>query len=130
MACEAFWAKIKDRLDAKTISGGGDCILWTGGVDRHGYGRMKVTWPNGSKSEVGSHRLAFMLENKLLKSEMPTHDEYNQPLDISHLCHHKACVNVTHLVMEPRCINNDRKHCRNLNYCSGQHAPPCMLPVP
>ena len=86
-----------------------------------------MTWPDGTKSEVKVHRLAFMKANNMIKGEIPSHDGHDDPLDVSHLCHNKLCMNVAHLVLESRATNNDRKHCWHLHRCSGQHEPHCVF---
>ena len=48
--------------------------------------------------------------------------------EISHLCHHRACVNPAHLNLESTGINNERRVCRSQNRCKGHlNEPPCYF---
>ena len=130
MPRQKFWDKIKKSLDKSSDFGAGGCIMWTGATDRHGYGRKQVTWPDSNKSEMRVHRLSFMMNKNLMYWEIASHDDNGQPLDVSHRCHNKLCINSAHLVLEARDINNDRNHCMHLNRCTGNHDPHCLLPRP
>ena len=129
MSREAFWEKIKRSIQKKSVvlGGEGGCITWTGALDRHGYGRKAVVWPDGKKSEVGVHRLVYMAKQDLMWDEIPTNDGGGHPLDVSHLCHNKVCVNTEHLTLERREVNNDRVHCFHQHRCSRWHDPHCLF---
>ena len=48
--------------------------------------------------------------------------------DASHLCHNSLCVNSSHINIEPRTINNQRKICVSINKCIGHtDNPECLL---
>lgn len=60
----------------------GDCLIWTGNLDKNGYGRYKHKgreWP--------AHRLAWAVA----RGPVP------EGLHIDHLCFNKRCVKVEHL---------------------------------
>lgn len=59
------------------------CILWTGGVDRRGYGRVKVDGKG-----LFAHRYFYELE----RGPIPVGKE------LHHKCEVPACVNPAHLV--------------------------------
>ena len=48
---EAFWKKLKEKLNKKTEIGVGTfaCDTWEGAKEHNKYGRIRVTWPDGSK---------------------------------------------------------------------------------
>lgn len=59
-----------------------DCIIWTGAASSGGYGSLRV---NGRM--VKAHRYAWERAN----GPIP------EGVEIDHICHIKACVNVEHL---------------------------------
>lgn len=71
---DRFWM----RVDAD-----GDCWLWTGPVDREGYGQLAMPGPR----YVKAHRIAYEL---LVGPIEPG-------LQVDHLCRVRACVNPDHL---------------------------------
>ena len=73
--------KILDRLDLYTDKTG-ECWLWTGSLNRIGYGKIMV----GGKI-VGAHRIAYEMAFGTIPSG----------LQIDHTCHTRACVNPDHL---------------------------------
>lgn len=60
------------------------CWLWTGALDRHGYGRFNL---NPEKESVLAHRVAYEL----------VHGAIAAGLEIDHLCRVLSCVNPAHL---------------------------------
>lgn len=114
------------------------CRLWTGAKDRDGYGRIKVTWllPDGStvsKTERAP-RIVYMLKlNVHTKCDFPTSadsaDGLTVPLEVSHLCHQRLCVNADHLSLEPRSVNMGRMHCKGQRQCHQCHEgyPRCLI---
>lgn len=73
------------RFEAKTIpEPNTGCLLWTGGINEHGYG---VFW-NGERLEK-AHRFAL----RAAGVEVPT------DLDVRHTCDTPGCVEAQHLVV-------------------------------
>ena len=103
---------------------GHGCILWFGSVDRWGYGRQWVTWPDGTHREERAHIMAYLVKMKLV--EIPLHDDVGTQLDVSHLCHNKSCINPDHLVMEAHEVNMQRVHCVSQGLCTKNHTA-CLL---
>ena len=71
----------------------GDCWLWTGVIEHHGYGRAQlrgVLWY--------AHRLVWTA----LMGAIP------EGHDIDHLCRVRACVNPDHLEVVTRRVNINR----------------------
>lgn len=73
---ERFWARVEKR-------GPEECWLWTGPLNRSGYGGIGV---RGARN-VGAHRVAY----ELLVGSIP------EGLHIDHLCRVRHCVNPAHL---------------------------------
>ena len=87
------------------------CRLWLGSKDRDGYGIVRF-WFRGTRLKVKTHRLAFYLENNF-----PT----MKGMHVSHICHTKDCIAVSHLSLETVAINNERKICVNNGECTGHY---------
>lgn len=89
----------------------GQCVVWTGSLDRYGYGLLRVSW-SGKRVKLLAHRLAYFLSGSEFRPLYPgTH--------VSHLCHNKACVRREHLSYEPASINNARRVCLLNGECAG-----------
>lgn len=89
----------------------GSCHLWLGQTDRYGYGFKRLTL-NGSRMQLKVHRLAYFLESAHI---------LNPKMHVSHLCHNKTCVRLSHLSYEPQAVNNARKSCSLTKECSGHY---------
>ena len=70
-----------DRLSDKFLVGD-DCWTWTAGLDRRGYGRIRV----GDKT-AAAHRVVY----ELLSGPIP------EGLSLDHLCRNPSCVRPDHL---------------------------------
>lgn len=94
-----FWPKVQKR-------GHEDCWLWTGGLERTGYGHYIAT--HEGVRHTKAHRFAY----HVLVGAIPA------GLDLDHLCHtrdepcrarnqcpHRRCVNPAHLEPVPERIN-------------------------
>jgi hypothetical protein len=79
---ERFWARVQP------VESG--CWLWTGPIDRAGYGRT------GSGPPL-AHRFAW----QQIRGALPE-------LELDHLCRVRACVNPDHLEPVTRAVNNQR----------------------
>jgi hypothetical protein len=121
------------RLSA-AMAGGRGCVLWTGAKDRDGYGRIKVTWtmPDGStvsKTERAP-RIAYMIKLGInCKTDFPLSPVVTEPLEVSHRCHDRLCVNPDHLSLEPQPVNIGRMHCKLQQLCHQGHEgyPHCLF---
>lgn len=67
-----------------------DCIVWTGVLNRGGYGRLQV---NGRM--VLAHRYAYERE----------HGPISEGAEVDHTCWNRACVNPEHLRLATRSQN-------------------------
>ena len=84
------WWSLKDPellkrrlLVMRRVDSTSDCWIWTGPIDNHGYGRIRV---DGVKIRV--HRLS----HKLFKAS-----EFIDNLQTCHRCNHRLCFNPEHL---------------------------------
>jgi hypothetical protein len=77
------------------------CLLWTGLVDKAGYGRSKGNGP--AKGEVYIHRIVY----KLLVGPIPNDPELD--LDVDHECHNLdlTCRDLGNLCLHRRCGDKD-----------------------
>ena len=89
---ESFWEKT-DRS--------GDCWLWTGHVDKHGYGRYKTFY---------AHRYAYELHGV---TKIP------EGAQVDHICHVRACVRPSHLRAVTNKQNGENRKGPNCNSTSG-----------
>ena len=112
--------------DCTILVDGKQCIIWEGACTASGYGRKRITWPSGEKCIEKTHRLAYMMYNKILKYDLPKRNEFNIQMDISHLCNNRKCLNVSHLVYEAHNENMDRMSCFRTGHCSRNHHPYCI----
>ena len=71
----------EDAFTARTERQG-DCLIWTGGVNEKGYGRMVA---HGER--MAAHRYAWSR----------AHGDIPAGMVIDHSCYNKSCVNVAHL---------------------------------
>ena len=108
-----FWVRIRRHLKKKSDEPDETgCLNWQGAVDNNGYGRKTVSWPYEGLSEV--HRLACILAHDLLRktcqSERVGSGFGREPHLSQQIVH-----DLTHLVLGPREINNNRNRCRQRN---------------
>lgn len=95
---------LADRLWAK-VDKSGDCWLWQGVVNHHGYGVINVGTIAGKPKRVRrAHRVAYELTVGLIPDGM----------ELDHLCRVRACCNPAHLEPVTRTENQRRgrgTHC-------------------
>jgi hypothetical protein len=108
-----------DRLFGKVDSSDPDaCWIWTGRLDRYGYGKINMRLGTTSTA----HRMAYFM----VKGDIP------DGLQLDHLCRNRACVNPDHL--EPvtnrvnvlrgsgaTAINAAKTHCKRGHVLSGEN---------
>lgn len=94
------------------------CHLWIGAVNKDGYGIYRPSF-RGKQIKVTVHRFIFYINNM---------DNFDTHMHISHLCHNKQCIKLSHLSMEPQSVNNSRKSCVAEGQCIGHGAHrPCLF---
>ena len=94
------------------------CRLWGKSTASNGYPQLKVTVQSWGSKPQSVHRLVYYMAGN---TSTPGHE-------ISHLCHNKLCVEVSHLSSEPPAVNSQRNNCRGENICSGHGAyADCLL---
>lgn len=79
----AFLLALPPRVASK-IDASGECWLWTGGLNRNGYGR--TTHPDTQRT-VAAHRLVY----EVLIGPIPA------GMQLDHLCRVRRCVNPHHV---------------------------------
>ena len=72
---ERFWSKVDKS---------GDCWIWIGSKDKHGYGRFRLNNKN-----MKAHRISFALQ----------HGEIDSSKCVCHVCDTPDCVNPSHLFL-------------------------------
>ncbi len=89
---DRFWT-LTDRA--------GDCWIWTGPRDHHGYGKWQTT--GHKRSNIKVHRWSY--------------EHFNGPIPdglmIRHTCDHPSCVNPAHLLVGTMQDNMNDKVARN-----------------
>jgi hypothetical protein len=124
---DTFWANIGASFKPKYENSEDNlgCYLWVGALRSSGYGRFWIKWPDMAyRKEELAHRVAYMLEHKLLPEELQA---MSGGLELSHLCHHKKCVKPDHIILESHINNMSRLHCEKQGMCSANHWPLCLL---
>ena len=95
------------------------CRIWNGQRDSHGYGVYQVYF-RGKWVKLQVHRIAYYLADPSRSLHRSIH--------VSHLCHNKLCINVSHLSYESQKMNNQRQICRAEGQCTGHRGKPkCKL---
>jgi hypothetical protein len=87
-------------------------------LNAKGYPDLRITIPGLGQKHLYAARLMYMCY----------HRNFQIDGDVSHLCHNRICVNIHHLVNEPRSINLNRKECKRDGVCTQLHTPHCLLP--
>jgi hypothetical protein len=88
----------------------GLCHIWTGPQNKDDYGFVRVMF-RGVRKNVCAYRLAYFLATDC----RPLSEEFH----VSHRCHNKLCVNVSHLSLELSNVNRKRDICRDDGECYG-----------
>ena len=94
---DRFWPKVnRDGPIPEHRPELGPCWIWTGRLQRDGYGRIRVGGRNSST--VPAHRAGYeLIKGSILHG-----------LEPDHLCHNRACVRWTHLEPVTHRINSLR----------------------
>lgn len=86
-------------------------------------GRPAVRLPTRSKTTRDTRVTIYASHVMLvMHGKLPREDE-----QASHLCHNRACIDVTHLVWESPGNNARRKHCVQHGKCVCKLQPPCLM---
>jgi hypothetical protein len=85
------------RIAARCVEGDGGCWLWTGTLDRSGYGRFAAS-VGGVVRRTSAHRAAWLA----YRGDIP------MGLVPDHLCRVRSCVNPEHLELVTVQVNTLR----------------------
>ena len=94
---ESFW----DNIIAASVD---ECWMWTGAVDKGGYGRGRIR--SSGETSALAHRQAY----HVLRGSIPT------GLELDHLCHQTLCVNPWHLEPVTSAVNLSRRSSSNTTH--------------
>lgn len=94
-----------DRLWNRTDRSS-ECWVWTGYVDRYGYGKISF-----HGRIVGAHRVAYMLT----KGDIPV------DMQVDHICWETLCINPDHLRLLPFIESVTRQRSMLRTHCSHGH---------
>jgi hypothetical protein len=127
MAASSIEKKIQDRLDTflKNTTPNGACKIWNGKA-RNGsgfYGRVCLTYPGYTAVQTTVSRAVYVLDQRAPNLLGAHHEEG----EVSHRCNRPLCIEPTHLTLEKKPANDQRRTCHNLlKRCRGCH-PPCII---
>ena len=94
-------------------------------VNSRGYHIVHVSLPGYRTVKMVLARAVFMLRY----DRMDLFPGVSINLHVSHLCHQPLCIEESHLVLEPKFVNNNRIQCRHFGRCNGHPGHPnCLLP--
>ena len=107
---------LKARLMAKSEPNGKGCLEFNGTKQQNNvYRFLKVNIKDvDGRPLTGSvrvHRLSYVLHAGPIDNDVRVH--------VSHLCHNKACIDHTHLSLEPAATNAQRQLCVDGKHCLG-----------
>lgn len=110
-------ASLHRRFFSKTVDASSGCMIWTGAVQRNGYGAFKC---NGQKHDA--HVFSWRIAN----GGVPV------PLGqlVMHSCDCRPCVNPAHLVLGTTSDNMRQAHVGNRGddfVCRGEDRPDAVL---
>lgn len=98
-------AAVKLAAYSKAAADGSGCILWAGGKNGRGYGRM---WLDGKLQQA--HRVAWT----------EVHGEIAEGKQVDHVCNRPACVNPDHLQLVTHEQNQQLRDLRSGGFASKQ----------
>lgn len=113
-------ASLHRRFFSKTVDASSGCMIWTGAVQRNGYGAFKA---DGSKHDA--HVFAWRL----------SHDGQPVPVGqlVMHTCDCRVCVNPNHLILGTQHENMKHAHADGRGsdfHCRGEDRPDAVLTEP
>lgn len=113
---DSFANEILKKIENKSRQSENSCILYTGRIKKTGYGMIDVRFPGMDRHiPMHVHRVRYMIHIRTFKL---TPSEFH----VSHLCHNRICINVSHFSFEPAHVNNSRQNCFSEKRCT-KHCP-------
>lgn len=107
------------RVDKDSSPDG--CWIWTGRVDKYGYGRGKY-----QRRSLGAHRIAYLLFVGPLPDGVPLdHTCHDRSCELGTGCMHRRCVNPDHLQLTTVAINTQRGRAGMLSHADYERRGTC-----
>jgi hypothetical protein len=97
-----LWERLLGQMAYLPVVG---CRLWSGSVNRSGYGQLSMKAPSGRWTNVPTHRLAFAMFYGMEKLPPGGRGLGGDDLVIDHRCRMKTCFNPKHLQPIPSRLN-------------------------
>lgn len=123
--------RIVQLISSKTVkSGEFNCLIWQGARwGTSGYGKIAIDMHDGTgRKYFRAHRIAYALRyHSGTFPAIPSHDNTGSPVEISHLCNNKLCLNTEHLTLESHMNNMERMSCFAQGHCIKAHSPYCLI---
>lgn len=115
---EALFEQCNRKLQMNSLlHPNGQCVLWTGCINKHGYGQFRYRDPRDEATAGHRTRTAHRVALLVLYKDF----DVAPSQQASHLCNNKLCINVNHLVFEGNSSNNMRKTCFSISRCCGHY---------
>ena len=142
--------RVAHKVIQRTSSAVGSCLVVNVGGDtklslnRKGYVQIKVT-PDPTHEDPFFHSAGSCTNTKVQLHQLVgwMHEEEGEfvfrqgiragDLELSHLCHNKACANPYHLTLEDSFTNKSRNYCEAMVIINGEehsvcrHKPRCVI---
>jgi len=132
---EKYLQLVNSAIQATFVNNSTQCVL-AEGLTRHDRTNQYRIVPLGRRHrKIAAHVAAWMIHNIQVKP--------NDPMQVSHLCHHGQCIYPPHLFLETAVVNRARNMCIGWKWvtCPGTpgavcghsfnpcpHVPQCVLP--
>ena len=111
---DSFKRKLREKSEVI-----GHCRIWKGTLNRDGYGILRCMF-RGKRITLTVHRLNYFLCSHEITLDKNIH--------VSHLCHQRNCLKISHLSYEPAQVNIHRNMCALNKVCRGHHGyPKCIF---